>query len=78
MGAKLLFYEEFEAEGRSEKDLYAVFIERRQDGAVRLCLRWTTGGRAASDDVAQIVIGCELDGDMRGRMVEALKNGRAS
>ena len=55
-----------------------MFIERKDNGKLRLCLRWTTGGRAASDDVAQIIIGCDLDNDMRARMIEALKNGRAS
>lgn len=78
MGAGLLFYEEFEAAGRTQSDCYAVFIERKDNGKLRLCLRWTTGGRAASDDVAQIIIGCDLDNDMRARMIEALKNGRAS
>ena len=77
MSAKLLFYEEFEAKGRSENDLYAVFVERRSNGQVRLCVRWTTGGRAASDDVAQIVIGCDLDSDMRRRLIDALRDGRA-
>ena len=77
MRAKLLFYEEFEAKGRSDNDTYAVFVERQTSGRVRLCVRWTAGGRPATDDVAQILIGCELDSDMRRRLIDALRNGRS-